>query len=121
MEKRRLRHSEGYLEVPHSLARGSSRLYQQSWSPDGDTRAAVLLVHGLGEHSSRYAHVADHLTQHSFSVHMLDHYGHGKSDVTRAMSNVSVFTWTVSPHCWKKCATSILSDRCTWSGIAWAA
>lgn len=75
-----MQHSEGYLEVPHSSARGSSRLYQQSWSPDGDARAAVLLVHGLGEHSSRYAHVADHLTQRNFSVHTLDHYGHGKSD-----------------------------------------
>ena len=75
-----MQHSEGYLEVSHSSARGSSRLYQQAWLPDGDTRASVLLIHGLGEHSSRYAHVADHLTQRGFAVHTLDHYGHGKSD-----------------------------------------
>jgi alpha-beta hydrolase superfamily lysophospholipase len=66
--------------VPHSKARGSSRLYQQSWSPDAQTRAVVLLVHGLGEHSSRYEHVANHLTRRGFAVYAFDHYGHGKSD-----------------------------------------
>ena len=75
-----MKHADGYLEVPHTTARGSSRLYQQSWTPDGDERAGVLLIHGLGEHSSRYAHVAKHLTSKGFAVHTLDHYGHGKSD-----------------------------------------
>lgn len=75
-----MRHSDGYLEVSHTSARGSSRLYQQTWEPDSETRAAVLLVHGLGEYSGRYAHVADHLTRRGFAVYTLDHYGHGKSD-----------------------------------------
>jgi alpha-beta hydrolase superfamily lysophospholipase len=75
-----LRHTDGFLEFRHSLARGSSRLYSQTWLPDGETRAAVLLVHGLGEHSARYAHVAAHLTSRGFAVFTIDHYGHGKSD-----------------------------------------
>ena len=75
-----MRHSEGFLDVSHTAARGSSRLYQQSWLPDSEPRAVVLLVHGLGEHSSRYTHVAEHLTQRGFAVFTLDHYGHGKSD-----------------------------------------
>jgi len=75
-----LNHADGYLELRHTRARGSSRLYQQSWTPDGDVRAGILLVHGLGEHSSRYTHVAEHLTSKGFAVHTLDHYGHGKSD-----------------------------------------
>lgn len=75
-----MKHSDGYLDVPHSEARGSSRLYQQTWEPDGETRAVVLLVHGLGEHSGRYGHVAQHLTARGFAVYALDHYGHGKSD-----------------------------------------
>ncbi len=73
-------HTEGTLEFRHSEARGSSRLYRQAWLPEGDARAAVLLVHGLGEHSSRYGHVAASLTQRGFALHALDHYGHGKSD-----------------------------------------
>jgi len=75
-----LRHSDEYLEVRHSRARGTSRLYQQTWLPDTAVRAVVLLVHGLGEHSSRYTHVARHLTDCGFAVYALDHYGHGKSD-----------------------------------------
>lgn len=75
-----MKHTDGNLDIRHSKARGSSSLYQQTWFPDHDSRAAILLVHGLGEHSSRYEHVADHLTQRGFSVHALDHYGHGKSD-----------------------------------------
>jgi len=75
-----LSHTDGFLEFRHSLARGSSRLYSQTWLPDGDTRAAVLLVHGLGEHSARYEHVAKHLTSRGFAVYTIDHYGHGKSD-----------------------------------------
>lgn len=75
-----MKHADGYLDVRHSKARGTSRLYQQSWMPDSEVRAGVLLVHGLGEHSSRYQHVARRLTDNGFAVHTLDHYGHGKSD-----------------------------------------
>ena len=75
-----MKQAEAYLDVRHSAARGTSRLYQQTWEPDENTRAVVLLVHGLGEHGGRYAHVADHLTRRGFAVYTVDHYGHGKSD-----------------------------------------
>jgi len=75
-----LRHFEGHLDVPHSRARGTSHLYQQSWLPDNEARAVLLLVHGLGEHSARYEHVAEHCTRRGFAIYALDHYGHGKSD-----------------------------------------
>ena len=39
----------------------------------------VLLVHGLGEHAGRYAHVAKHLNQHGWAVASFDHRGHGRS------------------------------------------
>lgn len=72
--------TDGWLELRHSEARGTSRLYRRSWQPDSDTRAAILLVHGLGEHSGRYGHLARHCNERGFAVHALDHYGHGKSD-----------------------------------------
>ena len=43
------------------------------------TRGVVLLVHGLGEHVGRYAHVADRLNRWGFSVRGYDQYGHGES------------------------------------------
>jgi alpha-beta hydrolase superfamily lysophospholipase len=75
-----LKHSESYIDVVHSEARGTSHLYRQSWLPSGDMRAGIVLVHGLGEHSGRYGHVARHCRDRGFGLFALDHYGHGKSD-----------------------------------------
>ena len=75
-----MKHTEGSLEFRHSKARGTSRLYRQAWLPSGEPRAIILVVHGLGEHSGRYANLARHCTEHGFAVYACDHYGHGKSD-----------------------------------------
>ncbi len=39
----------------------------------------MIIVHGLGEHSGRYAHVAASLTARGYAVHALDYSGHGQS------------------------------------------
>ena len=75
-----MKHTESWLDLRHTEARGTSHLYAQSWLPDGGARAAIILVHGLGEHSGRYAYFAQHCTDRGFAVHTLDHHGHGKSD-----------------------------------------
>lgn len=58
-------------------------IYRQAWLPEGEARAVVLLFHGLGEHSGRYAHVATALADAGYAVHALDHRGHGKSEGLR--------------------------------------
>lgn len=70
----------GHIDVRHSRARGSSHLYRRTWLPQDPPRAAIILVHGLGEHSGRYENLARHCTDLGFAVHAIDHYGHGKSD-----------------------------------------
>ncbi|MDJ0767499.1 MAG: alpha/beta hydrolase [Ilumatobacter sp.] len=60
------------------------QLFRQAWLPDGDPRGVVLVIHGLGEHSGRYGHVADRLAGAGYAVHALDHRGHGKSNGKRA-------------------------------------
>ncbi|MEE4108238.1 MAG: alpha/beta hydrolase [Halieaceae bacterium] len=47
--------------------------------PVASPRATVLLVHGLGEHSGRYQHVAAALGQHDIAMWAPDHPGHGES------------------------------------------
>lgn len=42
-------------------------------------RAAMLLVHGLGEHAGRYERLARTLNGWGFMVRGYDHYGHGQS------------------------------------------
>lgn len=47
------------------------------------SRGTALLVHGLGEHMGRYAHLARHLNEWGFTVRGYDHYGHGLSTGAR--------------------------------------
>lgn len=54
-------------------------IFTQHWLPEGMPRAVIVIAHGYGEHSGRYAHVAAHLVQHDYAVYALDHRGHGKS------------------------------------------
>ncbi len=52
-----------------------------AWEADNalPPRAVVLLVHGLGEHASRYEHVARRLLDWGFAVRAYDQRGHGES------------------------------------------
>ena len=72
-------HHEGTLTSFDGLS-----IYHQSWLPDGDPKGAIMLVHGLGEHSGRYRHVAARLNAAGYAVHALDHRGHGRSEGKRA-------------------------------------
>lgn len=60
------------------------KIYHQAWLPDGNAKAAIMLVHGLGEHSGRYGHVAERLVAAGYAVHAIDHRGHGQSEGKRA-------------------------------------
>ncbi len=51
--------------------------------PDQSIKGAVIIVHGLGEHAFRYAHVAQFLNEQGFHVRAYDQYGHGESGGTR--------------------------------------
>ena len=46
-------------------------------------KGTVLLVHGLGEHIGRYAHVMAHLQQAGWAVAGYDQRGHGRSEGPR--------------------------------------
>ncbi len=59
------------------------RLFAQGWQPAAGSRAVVCLVHGGGEHSGRYDHVAAALTGASYAVLAFDLRGHGRSEGPR--------------------------------------
>jgi alpha-beta hydrolase superfamily lysophospholipase len=59
-----------------------TRLFVRDWplAPNGDQLPpGVLLMHGLGEHCGRYAHIARFFNALGFAVRTYDHRGHGKS------------------------------------------
>jgi alpha-beta hydrolase superfamily lysophospholipase len=49
------------------------------WLPDGEPRAAVLVVHGASEHSGRYMRLARVLTGEGYAVYAIDLRGHGRT------------------------------------------
>jgi len=57
---------------------GGVEVYWRAWLPD-NVRAVVIICHGLGEHSGRYAELAERLNQHDLAAFALDHRGHGRS------------------------------------------
>ena len=59
-------------------------IFAQVWEPSVVApRAVVCLVHGLGEHSSRYTHVAETFGKEGFVLFAFDQRGHGKSGGAR--------------------------------------
>ena len=61
---------------------GGLNIYTQAWLPQTH-EANMLIAHGVGEHSGRYAHVANYFNQKGVAVFALDHQGHGKSQGKR--------------------------------------
>lgn len=61
---------------------GAVDLCWRSWVPEAP-RAVVAIVHGLGEHGGRYAHVGEDLAGRGLAVYAVDLRGHGKSDGRR--------------------------------------
>jgi alpha-beta hydrolase superfamily lysophospholipase len=64
---------------------GGVRIFSQSWLPDGDPRAVVIIAHGGSEHSDRYGHVVARLLDEGYAVYAIDHRGHGRSEGQRAL------------------------------------
>lgn len=54
-------------------------IYARAWKPTGNPKAAIILVHGLGEHIGRYEHVAAMFTDNQVGFVGADLIGHGKS------------------------------------------
>ena len=61
----------------------NANIYYQAWLPEGNVKAVLLVVHGLGEHSGRYMNVVNHFVPLGYAVYGLDHIGHGKSEGMR--------------------------------------
>jgi len=73
-----LKHQEGFFKGVRD-----ANIYFQSWLPESEPRAVLLIVHGLAEHSGRYRNVVDHFVPVGYAVYGIDHLCHGKSDGKR--------------------------------------
>lgn len=69
--------SDGYEEGMFEAAPDAALFYRRWTSPAA--RTPCVIVHGIGEHSGRYEHVARRLLASGYNVHLLDLPGHGRS------------------------------------------
>src|SRR4030042_2589653 len=73
-----MKHQEGFFKGVRD-----ANIYFQSWLPESEPKAILLIVHGLAEHSRRYMNIVNHFVPPGYAVYGIDHLGHGKSDGTR--------------------------------------
>jgi len=58
-------------------------LFYQCWLPDTNSKAVLLIVPGLAEHSGRYTNLVNYFVPRAYAVCGLDTQGHGKSEGLR--------------------------------------
>jgi acylglycerol lipase len=82
----------GFGEVEFWTAADGARLALRRARPAGPSRGAVILLHGFGDHSGRYAEAAEWLAMRGLAVYALDQRGHGRSPGRRGhMSRFAQF------------------------------
>ena len=65
--------------IDHGTTRDGLIQLRRRWQPSGPARAAILLLHGIAEHTGRYEHVGDRLAEAGFDVIGIDLRGYGRS------------------------------------------
>ena len=90
-----MKHEEGFFKG----VRGA-KIYFQSWLPESEPRAVLLIVHGLAEHSGRYRNVVNHFIPLGYAICGIDHLGHGKSEGRRVyVERFDDYTDTLKVYC----------------------
>ena len=58
------------------------------WQAEGEPKAAVLVAHGMSEHSGRYQRLANALTAAGYAVYAPDHRGHGRTSASTGVGRI---------------------------------
>ena len=60
-------------------SKGAGRIHACRWTPEGQPKAVVQILHGIAEFVERYDGFANFLNSHGIAVVAEDHMGHGQS------------------------------------------
>ncbi|XP_063797247.1 monoglyceride lipase [Pseudophryne corroboree] len=81
-----------HKDPQHYVNADGQQIYCRYWKPPSPPRALAFVVHGAGEHCSRYDDMAQKLTSLNFLVFSHDHVGHGQSEGERmTVSDFQIF------------------------------
>jgi alpha-beta hydrolase superfamily lysophospholipase len=73
-----MRHVQSHFTTPDQ-----ADIYTQAWLPADPPQAIILIVHGLGEHSGRYANYINYFVPRGYALYSFDTRGHGRSSGAR--------------------------------------
>ena len=69
-----MQHSESTFE-----GFSGTQLYYQKWEPEEKSKAILIIIHGIGEHSGRYMNIVNYFTPLDITIYSFDNRGHGRS------------------------------------------
>ena len=69
------------------LTEANQKIFYRHWKPLSESKATVVFIHGLSEHSGRYEYQAEDLSKSGFNVYAFDNIGHGLSSGRRGFVN----------------------------------
>ena len=69
------------------------------WSPAGDPKGVIVLIHGLSDHAGRFRHVGSYFASSGYAMILADLPGHGRSfgkrghlhSFDKVMDDISIF------------------------------
>jgi acylglycerol lipase len=97
-----------------TLKTNTGSIFIRSWEIENPS-ANLFITHGLGEHSGRYTHLAEHFNQLGYNVFAHDHQGHGKSNGKQGhIDSFEIYTndlKSVIVHCSQKQTNSSLKNH----------
>ena len=64
------------------------RLYHTRLTPKVEPTATIIIIHGFGEHSGRFLHIAENFVRQQYEVLLVDMRGFGYSGGPRGCSEV---------------------------------
>lgn len=72
-------------QIYHLNSFDDTRLFVQLWQPQQKPKAVICLVHGIGEHCSRYSDWVERFVKEHYAVIGFDQRGHGLSAGKRGL------------------------------------
>src|SRR5688572_17737912 len=70
-------------------AADGTEIFYRRWLPDGDARAALVILHGASEHSARYDRFGRFLADAAIASYALDHRGHGRTSAATGVGRIA--------------------------------
>lgn len=73
-----MKHEDGFFSGVRN-----KQIYFQSWLPEAEPKAVLLIEPGLTDHSGRYMNVVNYFIPLGYAIFGMDQVGHGKSEGER--------------------------------------